>query len=47
MVYALLLAAVVCILSSFKFIGPPAWGLGILGITLLISSYLWELYRKP
>lgn len=46
MVYALLLAAIICIAFSLKFIGPIAWVLGILGIALLISSYLWESYRK-
>lgn len=47
MVYVLLTAGVLCLLTSFEFIGPPGWLLGGLGVTLLISSYLWELYRRP
>ena len=45
MMYVLLAFAVGCIVGSLKFVGPPAWVLGILGIVLLISSYLWEVYR--
>ena len=46
MMYVLLAFAVGCIVGSLKFVGPPAWVLGILGIVLLISSYLWEVYRS-
>jgi len=45
MMYIMLAFAIGCIVGSLKFIGPPAWVLGILGIVLLISSYLWEVYR--
>lgn len=44
--YGLLAAAALCIGFSFKYIGPPAWVLGALGIVFLVSSYLWEVYRK-
>lgn len=44
MTYALLLAGIICLCLSVLFIGPIAWILGILGIVLLISSYLWEVY---
>lgn len=44
--YGLLLAAVGCIGMSLKYIGPPAWVLGAMGILLLVASYLWEVYRK-
>lgn len=44
--YGLLIAGLVSIGFSFKYIGPPAWILGALGVVLLVSSYLWEVYRK-
>lgn len=46
MMYTLLIAGIACCAASLKFIGPPAWALGVLGVVLLISSYLWELYHK-
>lgn len=46
MMYILLLGSAVSLLLSIKFYGPLSWVLGLLGIVLLVSSYLWEIYRK-